>query len=201
MSDFFIKIASPNDADKLLYIYSYYIKNTAVSFEYGIPMVEEFKLRIQNTLKDFPYIVAVASGEIVGYAYLSKYAVRAAYSWSATTSIYLNKNCKRKGYGKKLYSAIEEIAKLQNIQNLYACVTNPDKQDEYLTNDSELFHKHLGYQQVGKFNKCGYKFGKWYNIVWLEKTIGEHKQPIEKFIPFHDLDEKTLNNLLEKYKN
>lgn len=47
MSDFFIKIASPNDADKLLDIYSYYIKNTAISFEYGVPMVEEFKLKIK----------------------------------------------------------------------------------------------------------------------------------------------------------
>ena len=48
------------------------------------------------------------------------------------------------------------------------------REDEYLTKDSEKFHSHMGYTKVGEFHKCGYKFGRWYNMIWMEKIIGEH---------------------------
>lgn len=61
------------------------------------------------------------------------------------------------------------------ILNLYACIGYPDKDDKYLTTNSADFHAHLGYVKVGVFQKCGYKFGRWYNMIWMEKIIGEHK--------------------------
>ena len=48
--------------------------------------------------------------------------------------------------------------------------------NEYLTKNSTQFHEHMGYKTVGEFRKCGYKFGRWYNMVWMEKIIGEHTQ-------------------------
>ena len=53
----------------------------------------------------------------------------------------------------------------------------PDRtkeEDEYLDKNSAMFHAHLGYRLVGEFYDCGYKFGRWYNMVWMEKLIGEH---------------------------
>ena len=78
------------------------------------------------------------------------------------------------GIGKRLYEALENILRFQNILNLNACIACPAKEDEYLTKDSVRFHHHLGYQMVGEFHQCGYKFGRWYNMVWMEKFIGAH---------------------------
>ena len=57
-----------------------------------------------------------------------------------------------------------------------ACIGYPETEDEYLTKDSVRFHEKLGYRMVGEFYKCGYKFSRWYNMVWMEKMIGEHQE-------------------------
>ena len=99
---------------------------------------------------------------------------RAAYDWAVETSIYVRKGLGRQGIGSGLYAALENMLKQQNIVNLYACIAAPEKEDEYLTRNSILFHERLGYELIGEFHKCGYKFGRWYNMVWMEKMIGEH---------------------------
>ena len=60
------------------------------------------------------------------------------------------------------------------IQNMEACIGVPETQDEYLTRSSVHFHEHLGFRMVGEFYKCGFRFGRWYHMVWMEKHIGEH---------------------------
>ena len=90
-------------------------------------------------------------------------------------TIYLDKDVKGKGYGRRLYEALEQELKSRGFRNLYACIGDPIEEDEYLTRDSEHFHAHLGYTKVGTFHKCGYKFGRWYNMIWMEKIIGEHR--------------------------
>ena len=74
--------------------------------------------------------------------------------------------------------------KMQGILNLNACIACLSKKDEHISDDSLIFHKKRGYKYVGKFHKCGYKFNKWYDMVWMEKHIGSHtsNQPeIKKF--------------------
>lgn len=73
-----------------------------------------------------------------------------------------------------LYEALEKELKDRGILNLYACIGDPLTEDEYLTKNSERFHRHMGYRKVGEFHKCGYKFNRWYNMIWMEKMIGEH---------------------------
>lgn len=58
----------------------------------------------------------------------------------------------------------------------YACIGYPEKDDEYLTTNSADFHEHLGLKKVGGFYKCGYKFDRWYNMIWMEKIIGKHQE-------------------------
>lgn len=86
----------------------------------------------------------------------------------------MSKTKKRRGYGKKLYLALEKELKMRGITNVYACIATPAAEDEYLTRDSELFHSRMGFVRVGEFHKCGYKFGRFYNMIWMEKIIGEH---------------------------
>lgn len=175
-----IRTATPADAAELLKIYAPYVENTAITFEYEIPTVQEFEGRIRNVLKKFPYLVAELDGEIVGYAYVSPFHERAAYQWGVETTVYVRGDKKKHGIGKALYEALEKILALQNILNLNACIGYPKVEDEHLTKNSVQFHERMGYRFVGEFYKCGYKFGRWYNMVWMEKHIGEHKeQPVQ----------------------
>ena len=187
IDDISIRSANPEDAKELLKIYAYYVTDTAISFETEVPSEEEFKLRIEEVLKSYPFIVACKDDEILGYAYLHSFVGRKAYELSAETTIYLNPDKKKMGIGKKLYSVLEDIAKTQNITNLYSCIGYVDKEDEYLNNNSVQFHEHIGFRIVGKFENCGHKFGRWYHMVWMEKIIGEHGK-IREFLKFKETD-------------
>ena len=171
-----IRSATPEDAGRLLEIYAYYVVNTAITFEYDVPTLEEFRARIVQTLAKYPYLVLEEDGVIVGYAYAGVFKNRAAYLYSCETSIYIDRDKRRNGYGRILYEALEEALKAIGIKNLYACIGDPISEDEYLTKDSESFHRRLGYTKVGSFHKCGYKFGRWYDMIWMEKFIGDHPE-------------------------
>ena len=162
------------DAERLLEIYDYYVKNTAITFEYETPSLDEFKARIENITKRYPYLVIERNGRIEGYAYAGVFKNRAAYDWSCETTIYIDRAARKSGMGRMLYEALEERLRAMGILNMYACIGYPEKEDEYLTKNSAEFHEHLGYTKVGEFHKCGRKFNRWYNMIWMEKFIGEH---------------------------
>lgn len=187
-----IRIAKEDDAEELLKIYSYYVKNTAITFEQKVPSLEEFSNRIKETLINYPYLVAIVDGKIIGYIYASRFRTRESYICSAATSIYIEKSYQRKGIGKKLYSELCNILLKQNITNVYAGAADSIEEDEYLTHNSEYFHKSMGFEIVAKYNKCAIKFGKWYNLIEMEKIIGEHSNQQKDFIPFKSLEKNFL---------
>ena len=183
-----IRHVTPFDAKALVDVYRYYVEHTAITFEYDVPSVEEFEGRIKDITRKYPYLVAEKDGEIIGYAYTSAFHVRKAYEWSAEMSIYLSDKAKGLGLGRKLYEILEDISKKQGITNLYACIGAPEVEDEYLTNNSINFHEHMGYKLIGRFTKCGYKFGNWYDMVWMEKIIKDHDQNARDIIPYPTLN-------------
>jgi L-amino acid N-acyltransferase YncA len=169
-----IRTATLSDAQALLNIYSPYVEHTAITFEYDVPSVEEFASRIKNTLQKYPYLVAEKNGRLLGYAYASPFHERPAYDWAVETSIYVDQNIKHQGIGRRLHDALEDALRSQGILNMNACIAYPPEEDEYLDKNSVEFHTHMGYRLVGEFYKCGYKFHRWYNMVWMEKLIGNH---------------------------
>ncbi|HOP11552.1 MAG TPA: N-acetyltransferase family protein [Oscillospiraceae bacterium] len=181
--DITIRMATTEDAEEILRIYAPYVQNTAITFEYDVPSLEEFAKRIENTLMKYPYLVALENGQIAGYAYASMFKARIAYSWAVETSIYIKRDCRGKGIGKTLYQALEDILKRQHVINLNASIAYTEKEDEHLDQSSIRFHEYFGYQKVAHFTKCGYKFGNWYDMVWMEKMLGEHPDKPEPFIP------------------
>ena len=89
--------------------------------------------------------------------------------------------------GKMLYAELENILMKQNVVNVYAGVADPMEEDEYLTRNSQRFHEAIGYKIVAKYHECGSKFGKWYNLIEMEKIIGKRACPPKEFIPFEKL--------------
>lgn len=179
-----IRLATPGDAEALLAIYAPYVQKTAVSFEYAVPSLPEFRERIESTLTCYPYLVAEENGIIAGYAYVSPFHGREAYRHTVETSIYVRQDGRRAGVGRALYSALEAMLPKQNVYTLYACVTTAEGEDPYLSRDSVIFHEKLGFAPVAQFPRCGYKFGRWYGVMWLQKDICPRPEAPEPFIPF-----------------
>ena len=169
-----IREAVVADAKAILAIYAPYVEHTAVTFEYTVPSEEEFRRRIETVKQNYPWIVAEEYGKIIGYAYASTFKPRDAYQWAVETSIYVDSNMKRCGIGRMLHEVLEQCLKEQGILNMNACISFIEPEDEYLTLDSVRFHEQLGYRRVAHFHQCGKKFGRWYDMIWMEKMIGKH---------------------------
>ena len=179
LSDFTIRVARPQDARQIAAIYAPYVEQTAISFETVPPTATAMLRRMDDVLHRYPYLVAERDGRVLGFAYAHPFVGRAAYNWSAEMTIYLAMDERHHGLGGALYRKLEDILRAQGVLNLNACIGCPknDKGDEYLTYNSVDFHKHLGYKWVGLFHDSGYKFGRWYDMCWMEKILGEHKTP------------------------
>lgn len=166
-----IRDADIADAKELLEIYSPYVTNTAISFEYEVPSVEEFENRIRKIKEKYVYLIAKEQGKIIGYCYANTFHARKAYDRSVEVSIYIRNGYKRKGTGRLLYHALEERLRKRGVKNMYACIAYPREEDKFLTKDSVLFHEKMGFIKCGHFHQCGSKFGHWYDMVYMEKLL------------------------------
>lgn len=171
-----IRMATEEDAEELLKIYSHYVINTAVTYEIEVPSVEEFKNRIRTTRAAFPYYVAEKDGRMLGYAYASKFRARAAYDWDSELSIYVNKDSHGLGIGSLLLDAVEETLRRQGIVNLYAVISDSPARNRYIPGESVPFHLKHGFVQEGHFSKIGVKFGEWFDSVYLVKRLKDNEK-------------------------
>lgn len=166
-----IRLATLKDAQKLLDIYVPYIENTAISFEQIPPTVEEFEQRIADTIDMFPYLVYEEDGEIIGYAYAGKHAVRHSFLYSVNVSVYVDEKHHGKGAGKALYTKLFEILTQQGYYTAFSAITGENEK-------SITIHKNFGFEQVGYFKKAGYKFNRWLDLVWLQKELNDYSGEI-----------------------
>ncbi|MCI6843580.1 MAG: N-acetyltransferase family protein [Coriobacteriaceae bacterium] len=175
MDELRIAVATGNDAADIAAIYAPYVKDTAITFEYEAPSAQEMSARIGRVSATYPWLIARdAAGAALGYAYANSYYGRAAYAWCVETSIYVARDARGQGVGTALYQELERSLAAQGILNLYACVTITSIPDARLDNGSVAFHERRGYHEIGRFPNCGYKFGRWYDTVWMERDLGEH---------------------------
>ena len=122
-----IRLAKPSDARSLLDIYAPYVENTAITFEYEVPTVEDFTIRIEKTLEKYPYLVAEDDGVVLGYAYASTYYARAAYYWAVELSVYVSQDARGQGVGTKLYDALEDLLDQMGYMHFLACISLPNE--------------------------------------------------------------------------
>ena len=165
-----IRAAGEADLPEILGIYAPYVLNTTVSFEYEVPSPEDFLQRYRDITRQYPWLVYEEDGRILGYAYASAPYTRAAYAWCAEPSIYLRPEARGRGIGKNLYFALEEILRLQGYRTLYALITEENT-------ESLRFHAKMGYIHRVNFPDCGYKFGRWLGLTWLEKQLNFVSSP------------------------
>lgn len=189
-----LRIAVPEDADGILRVYAPYIENTTVTFEYEVPTVEEFRARIAKVLECYPYIVCEDDGVIAGYAYASAMGTREAWMWSAESSIYVDAATRGRGIGTILYSALEELLTAMGIAGVYARISLPDL-------GSVSFHEARGYVSCGVMERCGYKLGRWLDLVTMKKELAAAGETPAAPIWFSELDRTDIETILERMKN
>lgn len=172
-----IRIATEADLPRLLAIYGPYVENTTVSFEYEVPTLDAFLTRFRKITEQFPWLVWEEDGTVLGYAYACAPFDRAAYQWCAEPSIYLMPEAQGKGVGKQLYEALEEILTAQGYRLSYAIITSENEA-------SLAFHRAMGYREAAHFPGCGYKFGRWLGVTWMEKPLCSVDMSMNTPVPF-----------------
>lgn len=167
-----LRIARREDVPQMLAIYAPYVLRSTATFEYDVPSLEEFYRRFDTFTRQYPWLLWEEDEKIEGYAYASPPYSRPAYAWCVEPTIYLRPECRGKGVGEKLYTALEAILREQGYQVIYALVCEENQA-------SIRFHEKMGYEKRAFFPDCGYKFQRWMGLHWLEKRLSTAKFPNE----------------------
>ncbi|KAA9037175.1 N-acetyltransferase family protein [Ginsengibacter hankyongi] len=167
-----IRLITATDIGQVLELYKPFVTLTTITPEYQVPHLEDFSREIKNTADYYPVLVCEVNNIVIGYTLAKRYRLAAGHQWSAETSIYVESRHQGRGVAKALYQALFNILKLQGIVNVFAGLVLPNTR-------SEVFHKNLGFQEVGIFYEGIYKLGNWHDVKWLQLSLNEHsKNPL-----------------------
>ena len=159
-----LRLATPDDAAAILEIYRPFVIETATSFEVEPPTVVEMARRVTTLVHKLPWLVCTENGVLIGYAYASMHRDRAAYQWSVEVSAYVDQALRRSGVARLLYDRLFQILAVQGYYNAFAGITLPNR-------PSVAFHQALGFVPVGVFHSIGFKFDRWHDVAWFERTL------------------------------
>ena len=155
------------DVPAITAIYAHHVLHGTGTFETTPPTQADMTTRRLDVLaRGLPYLVAEQGGRVVGFAYCQWFKPRPAYRYSAEDSIYLHPDVAGQGLGKQLLTALAHQAEAAGVRKLIAVIGDSGN------HGSVGVHRALGFQHVGTIRSCGWKFGRWLDIVLMEKSIG-----------------------------
>jgi phosphinothricin acetyltransferase len=162
-----IRPAEERDIPDIREIYNYYVTNSMVTFdEKRWPLRQwrdKFALLAERGL---PFLVAQSpSGQILGYALVQPYASKSAYRFTVEDSIYLGQAAAGKGLGRALLEALLRACQDVGIRQVVAAISDRG------ADASIALHEKLGFVEVGRMGRVGFKFGRWLGVVYLQKSI------------------------------
>lgn len=163
---FSLRVAEAGDAVAIAAIYAPIVRDTAISFETEPPTPEAMAARIEATLPTHPWLVAVRDGAVVGYAYGSEHASRAAYRWSANVSAYLDETARGQGVGRRLYGALLPMLRAQGFRSAFAGIALPNAASVGL-------HEAVGFAPLGVYREVGFKHGQWRDVGYWGLSLAE----------------------------
>jgi L-amino acid N-acyltransferase YncA len=159
-----IRPCTPSDTAAICTIYNYYIEHTVITFEETPLSVAQMQERINTYIQRYPWLVCEVDGEVVGYAYASKWKERVAYKHTAEITVYLKHDIIQKGYGSALYAELIAQLKTGGCHVALGCIAIPNE-------PSVKLHERLGFQKVAHFTAVGRKFDRWLDVGYWQKTL------------------------------
>jgi phosphinothricin acetyltransferase len=153
------------DAKAVAEIYNHYITQTIITFEEEAISFSEIHQRIQEVQSSsLPWLVAEHAGEIVGYAYASKWRGRYAYRFSTEVTVYVASDRIGHGIGSKLYNQLLPELRYNDIHAVLAGIALPNEA-------SVLFHEKFGFTEVAHFREVGFKFNRWIDVGYWQRIL------------------------------
>lgn len=171
-----IRPSRDEDIPAITAIYAHHVLHSTGTFETEAPGVADMTARRADVLsKGLPYLVAEQDGRIAGFAYGNWFKPRPAYRYSVEDSIYLAPDLHRKGLGRALLAELLARCEAAGIRKVMAII------GDSANAGSVGVHLALGFEEVGKIQSCGWKFGAWRDIVIMQKTLGagDTQPPLE----------------------
>ncbi len=166
MSDIIIRHAEPRDLPALLDIYNHYIVNTPITFDIEPRTLEQRRqwLDLFARAGRHQCFVAARGEAAIGWACSGRFKDRAAYDTSVETSIYLAPDEHGKGLGRRLYAALFEALKGEDVHRAFGGITQPNEASVGL-------HRAMGFAPVGTYKEVGRKFGRFWDVAWFERPL------------------------------
>ncbi len=155
-----IRPATIADASTITAIYNWYVLNTIISFEVSAVSIDEMKVRIQEKLDHYDWLVGEIDQEIIGYAYYGAFRPRQAYHHTVESTIYVAQKWTGQGYGKALYQRLIESASEHGFREMVGIIALPNP-------SSIALHEKLEFKEVGVNKGIGYKFERFIDVgMW-----------------------------------
>lgn len=163
-----IRLSQDADLPAIAAIYAHHVRSGTGTFEIDPPSVADMQARRAEVLaRGLPWLVAELDGRVVGYAYCNWFKPRPAYRFSAEDSIYLDPAAQGRGLGRALLAALLAQAQAAGVRKMIAVI------GDSANAGSIGVHRALGFAQVGVLASCGWKFGRWLDVVLMDKALGD----------------------------
>lgn len=163
-----LRRARPEDAPAIAAIYAPYVTGTVISFEETAPPPDEMARRMEKVmLSGLPYLVAEGSdGSILAYAYAGLFHARAAYRHTVENAVYVSWESRGRGIGSALMRRIISECTGRGCRQMVAVISAQEAEA------SIAMHTRLGFEPVGTLRAVGYKFGRWIDVMQLQRSLG-----------------------------
>lgn len=164
-----IRPSRDEDVAAITRIYAHHVLHGTGTFETTAPTEADMAQRRADVLgKHLPWLVLEDDdGQVIGYAYGNWFKPRPAYRFSVEDSIYLAPEAAGRGLGRLLLAELVAVLERSGIRKVMAVIGDSDNAG------SIGVHRALGFEHVGTVKACGWKFGRWLDIVLMERAIGE----------------------------
>lgn len=161
-----VRYAVASDLPALTEIYNHYVVNTAVTFDiepFTVDQRQEWFAHYRDT-GPHQLLVAATGDEVVGYATSSRFRTKPAYDTSVEVTVYLDPGATGGGIGSALYGRLFAELSGQQLHRAYAAIAIPNE-------PSVALHRKFGFTETGTMTEVGRKFGKWWDVLWMECAI------------------------------
>jgi phosphinothricin acetyltransferase len=161
-----VRRAASTDAPAIAAIYAHHVAHGSASFDTNPRSQAETAAKIADcNARGWPFLVAEADGEVVGYAYATQFRDRPAYRTTCENSIYIHPGHVGQGVGTRLLDALIEAATGAGFRQMIAVIGGAEPA-------SVALHSKAGFVEAGRMRSVGRKHGRWLDTLYMQRGLG-----------------------------